>query len=58
VAAKRASPGLTPRASSSCRPASCGRSAWEEFLAFDDLLTSIGEDAAGRLAFQAAHPVH
>lgn len=35
-----------------------GRSAWEEFLAFDDLLTSIGEDAAGRLAFQAAHPVH
>lgn len=34
-----------------------GRSAWEEFLAFDDLLTSIGEDADGRLAFQAAYPV-
>lgn len=32
-----------------------GRSA-EEFLAFDDLLTSIGEDADGRLAFQAACP--
>lgn len=28
-----------------------GRSA-EEFLALDDLLTSIGEDADGRLAFQ------
>lgn len=35
-----------------------GRSAWEEFLAFDDLLTSIGEDADGRLAFQAAYPEH
>lgn len=34
-----------------------GRSAWEEFLAFDDLLTSIREDADGRLAFQAAYPV-
>jgi hypothetical protein len=33
-----------------------GRSAWEEFLAFDDLLTAIGEHADGRLAFQAAHP--
>lgn len=32
-----------------------GRSVWEEFLAFDDLLTSIGEDADGRLAFQAAY---
>jgi hypothetical protein len=34
-----------------------GRGAWEEFLAFDDLLTSIGEDADGRLAFQAAYSV-
>lgn len=34
-----------------------GRSAWEEFLAFDDLLTSIGQEAGHRLAFQAAYPV-
>lgn len=34
-----------------------GRSTWEEFLAFDDLLTSIGHDADQRLAFQASYPV-
>ncbi|MEU6253487.1 HD domain-containing protein [Streptomyces sp. NPDC047043] len=34
-----------------------GRTAWEEFLSFDDLLTAIGQDADGRLAFQAAYPV-
>ena len=35
-----------------------GRRAWEEFLSFDDLLMSIASRADGRLAFQAAHPVH
>jgi hypothetical protein len=35
-----------------------GRTAWEEFLSFDDLLTSIASGADGRLAFQAAHPVY
>lgn len=34
-----------------------GRPAWEEFLAFDDLLTSVGDDASQRLAFQASYPV-
>ncbi|MER6124606.1 HD domain-containing protein [Streptomyces sp. NPDC001795] len=34
-----------------------GRAAWEEFLAFDDLLGSIGEGADRRLAFQASYPV-
>lgn len=34
-----------------------GRTVWEEFLAFDDLLTIIGEGADGRLAFQASYPV-
>ncbi|MCI3271748.1 HD domain-containing protein [Streptomyces cylindrosporus] len=33
-----------------------GRTAWEEFLAFDDLLTTIGDDAERRLAFQATYP--
>ncbi|WP_217236129.1 HD domain-containing protein [Streptomyces sp. AC555_RSS877] len=33
-----------------------GRPVWEEFLAFDDLLTAIGEGAEGRLAFQASYP--
>jgi HD domain-containing protein len=37
--------------------AGSGRSAWDEFLAFDDLLTSIGQEADERLAFQAAYPV-
>ncbi|MFF4445217.1 HD domain-containing protein [Streptomyces sp. NPDC001502] len=31
---------------------------WEEYLAFDDLLTHIGDGADGRLAFQASFPVH
>jgi HD superfamily phosphohydrolase YqeK len=35
-----------------------GRTTWEEFLAFDDLLASIGEDASQRLGFQASYPVH
>ena len=34
-----------------------GRTAWEEFLAFDDLLGAVGEGADRRLAFQAAYPV-
>ncbi|KOU62758.1 phosphohydrolase [Streptomyces sp. MMG1533] len=34
-----------------------GRTVWEEFLAFDDLLTAIGEGAEARLAFQASYPV-
>jgi hypothetical protein len=34
-----------------------GRSSWEEFLSLDDLLTSVGEDADHRLAFQDAYPV-
>ncbi len=35
-----------------------GRTAWEEFLALDDLLACIGEGASERLAFQASYPVH
>ncbi|MFE4975444.1 hypothetical protein ACFRAR_25500 [Kitasatospora sp. NPDC056651] len=34
-----------------------GRERWEAFLALDDLLTAIGEDAPRRLAVQAAHPL-
>jgi hypothetical protein len=34
-----------------------GRSPWEEFLGFDDLLTSIGNDSGQRLAFQASYPL-
>ncbi|MDN3021465.1 HD domain-containing protein [Streptomyces sp. S.PB5] len=34
-----------------------GRAVWEEFLALDDLLTSVGEGAGARLAFQASYPV-
>jgi hypothetical protein len=34
-----------------------GRTTWEEFLAFDDLLGSIGDGADQRLAFQASYPV-
>ncbi|MEV7774159.1 HDIG domain-containing metalloprotein [Kitasatospora sp. NPDC086791] len=37
--------------------AATGRERWEAFLALDDLLAGIGEDAPGRLAVQAAHPV-
>ena len=35
-----------------------GRAVWEEFLAFDDFLRSLGEGADQRLAFQASYPVH
>lgn len=34
-----------------------GRTAWEEFLDLDDLLTAVGEGAEARLAFQGAYPV-
>lgn len=34
-----------------------GRTVWEEFLDFDDVLTAVGEGAEERLAFQAAYPV-
>ncbi|MGW3074801.1 HD domain-containing protein [Kitasatospora sp. NPDC001132] len=34
-----------------------GRERWEVFLALDDLLSRISEDAPRRLAVQAAHPV-
>jgi hypothetical protein len=34
-----------------------GRSRWEEFLVLDDLLTSIGQEADQRLAFQASYLV-
>jgi HD domain len=30
---------------------------WEVFLALDDLLTSIGNEADKRLAFQGSHPI-
>jgi HD domain len=36
---------------------SSDRTPWEEFLAFDDLLASIGNDGDQRLAFQASYPV-
>ncbi|MFB6617262.1 HD domain-containing protein [Streptomyces sp. NPDC085524] len=35
-----------------------GRAAWEVFIALDELLTAIGDDADRRLAFQASFPVH
>ena len=34
-----------------------GRTHWEEFLALDDILTSIGNGADQRLAFQSSYPV-
>jgi hypothetical protein len=34
-----------------------GREFWEEFLALDDILTSIGNGADQRLAFQACYPL-
>ncbi|GLX19561.1 HD domain-containing protein [Streptomyces lavendulae] len=37
--------------------AAAGREPWEEYLALDDVLTRLGEDAAHRLAFQASFPV-
>jgi hypothetical protein len=33
-----------------------GRTTWEEFLAFDDLLASVGDDASQRLAFPGVLP--
>ena len=35
-----------------------GRAAWEEFIALDEFLTGMGDDADQRLAFQASFPVH
>ncbi|MFF1909664.1 phosphohydrolase [Kitasatospora sp. NPDC058218] len=35
-----------------------GGSAWEEFMALDDLLGRIGDGADERLEFQASYPVH
>jgi hypothetical protein len=35
-----------------------GRPAWEEFLALDEVLSRIGDQADERLAFQASFPVH
>ncbi|MDW8804151.1 phosphohydrolase [Streptomyces scabiei] len=35
-----------------------GRAAWEEFIALDEVLTRIGDDADGRLAFQSSFPIH
>ncbi|MCL2734651.1 MAG: HD domain-containing protein [Actinomycetia bacterium] len=34
-----------------------GRPAWEEFLALDEILSPIGDDAGQRLEFQASFPV-
>lgn len=38
--------------------AASGRSPWEELIALDDLLETIGDSADERLAFQASFPVH
>ncbi|WP_309500396.1 HD domain-containing protein [Streptomyces shenzhenensis] len=35
-----------------------GRPAWEEFLALDEVLSRIGDEADERLAFQASFPIH
>lgn len=35
-----------------------GRAVWEEFIALDEFLTDIGDEADQRLAFQASFPVH
>jgi hypothetical protein len=35
-----------------------GRAAWEEFIALDELLTLIADEADQRLAFQASFPVY
>ncbi|MGW5171568.1 HD domain-containing protein [Streptomyces nodosus] len=35
-----------------------GRPVWEEFLALDEVLSRIGDDADERLAFQASFPIH
>ncbi|MFI0719133.1 hypothetical protein [Streptomyces sp. NPDC021224] len=34
-----------------------GRAAWEEFIALDEVLSRIGDDADGRLAFQGSFPI-
>ncbi|MEU6226700.1 HD domain-containing protein [Streptomyces sp. NPDC047042] len=35
-----------------------GRPAWEEFLALDEILSRLGNEADERLAFQASFPIH
>lgn len=35
-----------------------GRATWEEFIALDEVLSRIGDDADGRLAFQGYFPIH
>jgi hypothetical protein len=35
-----------------------GQDAWDELIALDDLLETIGDAADQRLAFQASFPVH
>ncbi|NEA66187.1 HD domain-containing protein [Streptomyces sp. SID12488] len=35
-----------------------GRAAWEEFIALDEVLARIGDEADRRLAFQASFPVY
>ncbi|MCD0484823.1 HD domain-containing protein [Streptacidiphilus sp. ASG 303] len=35
-----------------------GRAAWEEFIALDEVLSRIGDEADERLAFQASFPIH
>ncbi|WP_338674672.1 phosphohydrolase [Streptomyces sp. SCSIO 30461] len=35
-----------------------GRRVWEEFLALDEVLSRIGDEADERLAFQASFPIH
>lgn len=36
---------------------SSGRTAWEEFMNLDEVLTHIGDSADERLAYQMSHPV-
>ncbi|MEV8037479.1 HD domain-containing protein [Streptomyces sp. NPDC086182] len=38
--------------------AATGRPAWEEFIALDEVLSRIGDNADDRLAFQASFPIH
>ncbi|MGX1546713.1 HD domain-containing protein [Streptomyces adustus] len=35
-----------------------GRAVWEEFMALDEVLARIGDEADARLAFQSCFPVH
>ncbi|NUP52712.1 MAG: HD domain-containing protein [Catenulispora sp.] len=37
--------------------AASGRAVWDEFLALDDVLTRIGDEADARLAYQMSHPL-